>query len=137
MNTTPQETPHLVQPDSPIPTVEIDTEGRSDFQSEIMPALRRSLAAFANSKPKTTATLYLYLTQSFNFGKPTTSAFIAVAGPTALLQRVHRALTGTFQLRFSDYLSWEQATPIFHIQAGVLLEAIDESGWRVVQSEAT
>ena len=137
MNTTPQETPSLAQPDSLIPSVEINTEERGNFLSEIMPALRMSLGAFARTKPKTTATLYLYLTPSFNFGQPTMSAFIAVAGPITLLQRVHRTLAGAFQLRFSDYLSWEQATPIFHIQGGVLLEAVDNSGWRIVQSEAT
>jgi hypothetical protein len=136
MNTTQQGTLSVVQPDSPMPTVEIDTEERSNFLSHIIPALRMSLAAFARAKPKATATLYLYSTPSFNFGQPTMSAFIAVAGPIALLQRVHATLAGSFHVKFSDYLSWEQATPMFHIQNGVLHEAVDASGWRIVQSEA-
>jgi hypothetical protein len=93
--------------------------------------------AFARAKPKTTATLYLYAGPSINFGQPTQSAFLAVAGPTALLKRVHAALAGLFQVRYSDYISHRQAVPFLHLQAGHLYEATDESQWHVVEGGAT
>ena len=91
-----------VRPGSPIPTVEVDTLGLGADQSRLVAALQKPLAAFAKAKPKVAATLYLYIGPSFNFGEPTLSAFVAVAGPVTLLQRVHAALTGTFSVRYGD-----------------------------------
>ena len=119
--------PSLVCPDSPVPTVEVDTGGRIDPLPLIAASLRRPIAIFSRSKPKVVATVFAYLTPSINFGQPTVSAFLAVAGPLPLLHRIHLVLAGEFQVRYGDYLSCREGTPLFHLEAGTACES-DQSG---------
>ena len=88
--------PSLVYPDFPVPTVEVDTGGRIDPLPLIAASLRRPIAIFSRSKPKVVATVFAYLTPSINFGQPTVSAFLAVAGPLPLLHRIHLVLAGEY-----------------------------------------
>jgi len=124
--------PSLVCPDSPVPTVEVDTEGRIDPLPLIAASLRRPIAIFSRSKPKVVATVYAYFTPSINFGRDTVSAFLAVAGPLPLLHRIHSALAGEFRVRYSDYLSCREGTPLFHIEAGAACEAAQSGRWTAI-----
>jgi len=127
--------PSVVMPRSPLPSVEVDTEGRSGVSTVLASALVGPLVAFARAKPKALATLYLYESPSFNFGQPTQSAFVAVSGPTALLQRVHSTLGSLFAVRFGDYISYEPCVPLLHLEAGVLYEPTPTGQWRVAGCE--
>lgn len=122
----------LICPDFPVPTVEVDTGGRIDPLPLIAASLRRPIAIFARSKPKVVATVYAYFTPSINFGQPTVSAFLAVAGPLPLLRRIHSVLAGEFRVRYSDYLSCREGTPLFHIEAGAACQAAQSSQWTTI-----
>lgn len=124
--------PSLVCPDSPVPTVEVDTGGRIDPLPLIAASLRRPISIFSRSKPKVVATVYAYFTPSINFGQPTVSAFLAVAGPLPLLHRIHSALAGEFRVRYGDYLSCREGTPLFHLEAGAACEAAQSGQWTTI-----
>lgn len=124
--------PSLVFPDSPVPTVEVDIGGRIDPLPLIAASLRRSIAIFSRSKPKVVATVYVYFTPSINFGQPTVSAFLAVAGPLQLLNRINSALAGEFRVRYGDYLSCREGTPLFHMEAGAACEAAQSGQWTTI-----
>lgn len=124
--------PSLVCPDFPVPTVEVDTGGRIDPLPLIAASLRRPIAIFSRSKPKVVATVFAYLIPSINFGQPTVSAFLAVAGPLPLLHRIHLVLAGEFRVRYGDYLSCREETPLFHLEAGIACEAAQSGQWTTI-----
>lgn len=128
--------PSLICPDAPVPSVEVDTGGDNDALPLIAAMLRRPIALFSRSKPKVVATVYSYFTPSINFGQPTVSAFLAVAGSLPLLRRIHVALAGTYRVRYSDYLSCREGAPLFHIEAGAACEASQSGRWTAIVQEA-
>jgi hypothetical protein len=124
--------PSLVFPDSPVPTVEVDIGARIDPLPLIAASLRRIIAIFSRSKPKVVATVYVCFAPSINFGQPTDSAFLAVAGPLPLLKRINSVLAGEFRARYGDYLTCREGTPLFHIEGGAAWEVAQAGQWTVI-----
>ena len=120
----------FVKSQDAIPTVEVDIDSipSSEYFDDL---LFVALKQYAASNPKTTATLYVYESQSTNFHEPTYSAFVGIAGTDKLLPvalNAFRKIEGV-RARYSDYIGISQGQPKFQIQEGDVWQPSDALTW--------
>jgi len=116
---------------SPLPTVEVDADSIEDAGFSIHHTVMQVLTQLAAQDPSLRATLSLYATESINFGEPSFSEFLLVAGPQKVLLTLgagFERLPGV-KSRFSDYVPSSSALRAFHIQDGLVWEPEDSETW--------
>jgi hypothetical protein len=106
----------------------MDSIPNTEFFDDIILA---ALNKYASNNPKTTATLYLYVTQSINFHEPTYSAFVGISGPNNILSVALNAFEKVegVRVRYSDYIRINQGQPRFQIQEGEVWQPLDAVTW--------
>lgn len=120
---------------TPVPTIEVDIDSFQPDDSDIYDLTRAALSDYAKANPKTKATVYMYFTQSVNFGEPTSSEFFAIDGPIAVLE----ALLATFKrnpglrCRFSDSIKPEHHLRWAHMEDGQLWQPVEAYTWSSVE----
>jgi hypothetical protein len=123
----------LVTSDSALPSVEVDMGSIPESEFSFDDILAEKLPSFAAKSKAVTATLYYYysVSMSFGAGQPTDSAFIGVAGPEKCLAAILRALKNIpgVRTRFGDHISPSSATPMIHIENGILFRPEDSFSW--------
>lgn len=116
----------------PMPTVEVDINSIPEEFLGYVDLLTQALQPAVSRSPAIRASLYVYQGQSINFGRPTFSVFIGVAGQAKLLESVltaFRKVAGV-QARYSDYIDPDQAVCELHIQNGCVWQPIDAFIWQ-------
>ena len=128
----------VCKPD-PAPTVEVHAESLAAINLDVDDVLRPALRRFAERNPTSTATVYLYGTQSVNFHELGWSEFLVVAGSEEVLKAVHAAFSAhrVVKSRFSDYVRPRDGQARFHIQDGQLWQVLDAASWeRILEEDA-
>ncbi|WP_050447544.1 hypothetical protein [Achromobacter spanius] len=128
----------VCKPD-PAPTVEVNAESLAAISLDVDDVLRPALRRFAERNPATTATVYLYGTQSVNFREPGWSEFLVVAGSEKVLTAVHAAFGAHREVksRFSDYVCPRDGQARFHIEDGQLWQVLDAASWELIVEDGT
>ena len=113
---------NIVETDSPMPTIEIDTDSSScdDYREEI----EKCLCIYADKHKKDAITIYSYVTPSVNFGRYTNSVFFIVANSQKLRDYLYSFLSknGNFNIRLGESIPPSQGTLDYHMEKG--------SAWR-------
>ena len=119
-----------------LPTIEVDTA--DDYQGALAceRAIGRTLVTLGRAKKPPRVTVYAYESPSVNFGSPTNSIFLGVAGPERILV-VLRAVIGAVagvRCRYGDYIQADRCIPRFHLEKGVLWLLVDGNEWESSES---
>ncbi len=108
-------------------TVEVDTEaGEAGGISGYVGVLEKSLAAAAEQRSNLIASVYIRELESVNFGEPTYSAFIGVAGSAELHKAIQMAMEKAFgrRARSSDSVKFS-GSPKYHVEGRRMWEIMD------------
>ncbi|MDT0576039.1 hypothetical protein RM533_07545 [Croceicoccus sp. F390] len=122
---------NYVRRQEPLPTVEVDVDSLDPEGPTVADIVGEALSKHATGKPNICATAYMYFTPSVNFGEPTSSEFVMVAGPKALYDVVLAAFRaiGKVRCRPSDMLKPEMHMAIAHVEEGLVWEPLDTITW--------
>lgn len=122
---------NFVKGKDPLPTVEVQIESLEALGLSFPSIVCEALAMFAKKNPKILSTIRLYGSVSTNFHKYGWSEFLAVAGPTKVLQALYDAFSRIpgVECRYSDYLDPKQGRRVFHLEEGRLWEIEDALTW--------
>jgi len=116
----------IIETDSPMPSIEIDIGSTTDGNHRNI--IEKALVGYADDNPKTTASVYDYVSASVNFGQPTNSAFFIVAQSQGLLKYLHANLRAehSLNIRYGDYIPPSKARLAYHIEDGQAWRRDDE-----------
>lgn len=122
---------NYVRSQESLATVEVDVDSLDPEGPTVADIVREALSKHATDKPNLRATAYMYFTPSVNFGEPTSSEFVMVAGPKALYDAVLAAFRamGKVRCRPSDMLKPEMHMAIAHVEEGLVWEPLDAVTW--------
>lgn len=120
----------FVQSNEPLATVEVDIDSIPHEFCGYSDIVARGLERFAASA-RSTATVYVFQTDSVNFHEQTYSAFFAVAGKGDALKLLYAAFESVagLRVRYSDYTSSRSGVAQFHIQDGLVWQPEDDLSW--------
>lgn len=125
---------HYVSSSKPLLTIEVDVDSLDRDGPDVADVVREVLAKLAAAQPALLATAYMYSTQSGNFGVPTVSEFVIVAGPRAVFDAVlarFKAMRGV-RCRASDMIKPVLHMAIAHAEEGSLWMPLDVITWGTV-----
>lgn len=116
---------------NPMPSVELDLAEVELLHPGYGPVANRILAQYAQTHPKTCASIYTYEGPSCNFIALGWSVFFAGKGCNQVLTALYQQLrsAGLKNVRMSDYISPGTAMMQFHLQDGVLWRPDDVIHW--------
>lgn len=93
--------------------------------------LVEALRSCAKADPNLRCTVYVYVGPSVNFFQPTSSAFIAPVGGQATLESIrhHFSKIDGLKVRFSDYITTDQASRQIHVEDGQIWQPYEAGVW--------
>lgn len=118
----------------PLPTIEVDVDSLDQEGPDVPDIVREAFAKSLAAQGGLRATAYMYFRQSENFGVPTSSEFVIVAGPREVFDAVlagFRAMKGV-RCRPSDMIKPELPMAIAHAEEGSLWMPLDLITWETV-----